>query len=389
MSTMAGLMSLVIGALLLGLPGRYAARIPGLRAWGCALLMYALGTASYLLNHVLPTGLATMPGNALVMFGFALLMAGSRRFLGCPKAPGPMLWLCCISLGVIAFFQFVVPDYRVRISVFTGTLAFIALAHLRLLLRHGQGWASRFMAGVLGCLSLVMGVRGVLTWWVDRPDMHIYMPSSVQGAYVASYAFAVLLLGVGVLFMATERVRVEFEHMATHDGLTHALTRRSWMSRAEAALADPGRPLVAVLMLDLDHFKRINDAQGHQAGDRVLATLARVMADALPPGAALGRYGGEEFVILLEGHAAAQALEVAERLRQAVQARALGCTVSIGLALAGPTQSPQTPLDALIQRADRALYRAKGQGRNQVQQAGPAERDAAPSPLQAAPQSRP
>lgn len=378
MSTMAGLMSLVIGALLLGLPRRYPERIPGLRAWGMALLMYAVGTASYLLDHVLPTGLATVPGNALLIFGFALLMAGTRRFLGRPKPRAALLWLCGVSLGVIAFFQFVVPDYRMRISVFTGTLAFIALAHLRLVLRHGQGGASRFMAGVLACLSLVMLARGVLTWWVDRPDMHIYTPSSVQGVYVASYAFAVLLLGVGVLFMATERVRAEFEYMATHDGLTQALTRRSWMSRAEQALAEPGQPLVAVLMLDLDHFKRINDAQGHQAGDRVLATLARVMADALPPGAALGRYGGEEFVILLQGDAATQALEVAEHLRLAVQARALGTTVSIGLALAG---TADRSLDLLIQRADRALYRAKGQGRNQVQQGDEGAQELPPAPL--------
>ncbi|WP_225783224.1 GGDEF domain-containing protein [Xenophilus sp. Marseille-Q4582] len=367
LSTMAGLMALVVGLLLLGLRRPHAQRVPGLRHWGIALLSYAAGTACYLLTHAFAPRLATLPGNALLLVGFALLLLGSERFLGRPARWWPWMLLCGASLALIAWFSFVRPDYRVRIAAFTWTLALIGGAHLQLLLRHGQGWAARFTAGVLLCLSALMAARGTVTWWVDRPEMHIYTPSAVQGAYLATFSVAVLLLGVGVLFMATERVRAEFEFIASHDGLTQTLTRRSWMAAAQAALARPGGAVTAVFMLDVDDFKKINDERGHPAGDEVLAALAAVLKQALPADGVLGRYGGEEFAVLLTGPSAPHARAVAEGLRRAVAAHgALRCTVSIGLVRVA--RGPHSP-DALIRRADEALYQAKRQGRNRVVEA--------------------
>ena len=369
LSTMAGLLALVIGALLLGLRHQYAGRIPGLLPWGGALLMFTAGTAAFMLHRVLPVGLAMMLGNALLLFGSALLVLGSQRFLGRRMQWRPYLLLCACSLGVMAWFLFVVPDYRVRVSTFTGCLTVMALAHRRLLLCHGQGWASAFTAGVLLCFSVLMVARGVLTWWLDGPDTTIYMPSVVQGVYIATFGFAVLLLGIGILFMATERVRAEFERIASHDGLTHTLTRRSWMAAAQVALsgAGAGDPRVALLMLDVDDFKKINDEQGHQAGDAVLVALAGVLTQTAPAGSLVGRYGGEEFVVLLMDRSARHVRDVAEALRLAIASHpALGCTVSIGLAMA---EEADRSMDRLIQRADGVLYQAKRQGRNRVVEA--------------------
>ena len=384
--TMAGMLAMVIGVLLLILRRHYPARLPGILHWGAGLLMFTGGTTLYLVNHVLDLGLTTLPGNAMVLSGFALLLMGSQRFVGQPVTwKRWMLW-CAASVSLNAWFMFVAPDYRVRISVFTCTLAFMAVAHWALLLRHCRSWAARYTAGVLFCVSLVMVARGLLTWWVDTPDMHIYQASGLQGAYLASFGFSVLMLGAGVLFMATERIRAESERIASRDDLTQTLTRRGWMDLAREALMRPERAGVAVFMLDVDDFKKINDEQGHQAGDQVLAALAGVLQQALPADGVLGRYGGEEFAILLVGRSAHRAREVAEGLRRAVAGHeALGCTVSIGVALAG---SAETSLDALIQRADQVLYAAKRQGRNQVVEAAP-EPDApamppptSPSPLQ-------
>ena len=367
LSTMAGLMALILGVLLLGLRHAYPERIRGLVPWGLALLLFTAGTVLHLIGHALTLTVATLFGNALLQAGFVLLMVGTQRFLGRPVRWLGALVLCLCSLALLAWFLMVTPDYRMRITVFNWAMACVGLAHMRLVLRHGSGWTSYFMVGVLLCLSGVMITRGLATWWADAPDMHIYMPSSVQGAYLAAFSFAVLLLGVSVLLMATDRVRAEFEFIASHDGLTHTLTRRSWMAAAQAALARPARKPLAVLMLDVDDFKKINDMQGHLAGDRVLASLAGVVAQAMPTDGVLGRYGGEEFIILLEGPAAQAARRVAEELREAVAAQpGLGCTVSIGLATASRNE---TSLDALIQRADEALYQAKHQGRNQVVEA--------------------
>lgn len=365
LSTMAGMMAMVIGVLLLILRRHYPARLPGILHWGAGLLMFTGGTTLYLVNHLLQLGLTTLPGNAMLLTGFALLLMGSQRFVGRRVTWLRWMLLCAASVALSAWFMFVVPDYRVRISLFTGTLAFLALAHMALLLRHCRSWASRYTAGVLFCVSAVMVARGLVTWWVDSPDMHIYLSSRVQGAYLASFGFSVLLLGTGVLFMATERIRAESELIASRDDLTQTLTRRSWMAGAHQALAaSPGRQPVAVLMLDIDDFKKINDQQGHLAGDHVLVALAGAMAQALPAGGLLGRFGGEEFIVLLVGRHAQQAREVAEDLRHAVARQGeLGCTVSIGLATAS---SGDHTLERLIQRADQVLYQAKRQGRNQV-----------------------
>lgn len=372
LSAMAGMMAMVIGVLLLLLRRQYPARLPGILLWGSGLLMFTGGTLLYLVNHLFRFGLTTLPGNAMLLCGFALLLMGSQRFVGRPVTWRRLMLWCVCSVSVIAWFLFEVPDYRVRITTFTWTLAGLALLHMRLLLRHRSSWASRYTAGVLLCLGLLMLARGTGTWWVDAPDMHIYQSSRVQGAYLASFGFAVLLLGVGMLFMATERIRAESERIASRDDLTQTLTRRSWMARAHQALAaGPGRQPVAVLMLDIDDFKKINDQQGHLAGDHVLAALAGAMARALPADGLLGRYGGEEFIVLLTGPSAQRAREVAEDLRQAVAVQdELGCTVSIGLATAVRDGGP---LERLIQRADQVLYQAKRQGRNQVVVAGEGE----------------
>ena len=147
----------------------------------------------------------------------------------------------------------------------------------------------------------------------------------------------------------------------------------------------------AVLLLDLDRFKRINDTFGHLAGDAVLREVATTLAEQLEPGMVLGRYGGEEFAILLPRcPELAQVKRVAERLRVAVEARLvksptsdelLEVTVSIGLTLARRGEG----IEALLNRADECLYRAKMAGRNCVvgelaktsEQSGPTRTDAA------------
>ncbi len=120
------------------------------------------------------------------------------------------------------------------------------------------------------------------------------------------------------------------------------------------------------MVLDLDDFKKVNDTFGHDVGDQVLKALARVLEGGIRVSDRAVRLGGEEFAVLLPETELAQALPLAERLRQAVRARSVppvpGLSVSIGLAQAAPTDSPVS----LLKRADEALYRAKAEGRNRV-----------------------
>ena len=166
----------------------------------------------------------------------------------------------------------------------------------------------------------------------------------------------------------SSRQKRRLEQLATVDELT-GLRNRRWLDDAFARQLTrairTGQPM-SVMMIDIDHFKQLNDAHGHAYGDTVLRRVAQTLAGGLRPQDLAARYGGEEFAVLLPGIGQESAVAIAERLREAVQADGLAgrrpATVSIGVA----TRSGNQPLDALLERADDALYRAKTAGRNRT-----------------------
>jgi diguanylate cyclase (GGDEF)-like protein len=136
---------------------------------------------------------------------------------------------------------------------------------------------------------------------------------------------------------------------------------------------------VAVILADLDHFKRINDTLGHLAGDSVLRQVAQRLHHSVRPYDAVGRYGGEEFLIVLPGCDGDSALSLAERLRQAIASDRIdaeGTEVAITLSLGVAVSSGEAQLDAveLLRAADAALYEAKNAGRNRVRLGAPIAR---------------
>jgi diguanylate cyclase (GGDEF)-like protein len=161
---------------------------------------------------------------------------------------------------------------------------------------------------------------------------------------------------------------------ATHDALTGIYNRGALLEILEKELVRHGRDArpVSIIFADLDHFKRINDQHGHLAGDAVLREVSRRAGAVLRPYDSLGRYGGEELLIVLPACARDGALEVAERVRAAVAALpvetdfgAIPCSLSIGVAVAG--EGVTITSQKLIHLADDALYRAKQGGRNRVE----------------------
>ena len=176
--------------------------------------------------------------------------------------------------------------------------------------------------------------------------------------------------------VAIENARL-FE-LATVDDLTGLVNKRAWLSRLEDALhlATRHELPTSVLLLDIDHFKRVNDTHGHLAGDQVLRQVAEVLRSHARTSDLAGRYGGEELVILLPHTDAAGAVIVAERLRTAIETLELdwnGTTVRVTASIGAATLTPPTPdgtardtAAQLIERADTALYAAKHAGRNRV-----------------------
>jgi diguanylate cyclase (GGDEF)-like protein len=185
--------------------------------------------------------------------------------------------------------------------------------------------------------------------------------------------FVTLCLPFLRVAMSKERAELEQRKAALTDPLTGIANRRAFFDRGAPLLAwaQHDRRSAALLLFDLDRFKEVNDTAGHQGGDRVLKAFCDLVGGAIGPRDLFGRLGGEEFGCLLADANMTQALQFAERLRGAFAAlRMPGIdaqpTVSVGVAMAG--EAGRT-LPALLATADRALYRAKAEGRNRVARA--------------------
>ncbi|MEO7051845.1 MAG: diguanylate cyclase [Rhodanobacter sp.] len=241
---------------------------------------------------------------------------------------------------------------------------------------------------VLLVAAIVAGVRGsrqawfFLAGWTPLLLLTAATSAQVDGALpqldwlndasLAGGAVEALVLSLGLADRALQlrQDRDVVQVLADHDSLTRALNRRAWGVRASAMLAaGPNRP-IALLFLDLDHFKLLNDRHGHHSGDRALVAVADTLAAELRPGDLLGRYGGEEFVAMLDGIDAQEAMQVATRLCRRVHRLEIPVrdeeqllSVSIGVAMRQHGDS----VEALTERADQAMYRAKLHGRNRVQ----------------------
>lgn len=236
---------------------------------------------------------------------------------------------------------------------------------------------------LLSLLTLIAGSTLIVA--VAQDLMHFSMPQSEVGVTAlmsARLGIAMLVLGplvVACVSNANRALLARLEHQASFDHLTGVLTRSAFTRKANALLEarrqHPDRPALTLMMLDIDHFKAINDRHGHAAGDQVLRECAQVLQAQLHDGELFARLGGEEFAIVIPGLAPAQSGFTAERLRRAVQelqiaggVAPLRVTVSIGISGCSE-QRPMVDLDALLLDADKALYRAKAQGRNRVEAA--------------------
>ena len=185
--------------------------------------------------------------------------------------------------------------------------------------------------------------------------------------YVIAHPFVMLLFAISLILLATDRVRAEFEHIATHDSLTNALTRRHLTDICQQELQRCQRHgrVLSVLLIDLDHFKAVNDGRGHHTGDQVLVQFVDAVHTLLRSADVVGRLGGEEFVVLLPETSMDVARVVAERIRTKVgeMREPAAFTVSIGVTTNLPIGDT---VEALLARADAAMYLAKKKGCNQV-----------------------
>jgi diguanylate cyclase len=245
---------------------------------------------------------------------------------------------------------------------------------LRWLRRHNRRWgAARVTAAftAAACVASVAAGYGIAAL-AGVDGRGVVALSAGLGALVLAPALGALLVR---LLGELERTNSQIGVLATHDDLTGVSNRRHFMLTAEREMARCRRYDTdgAVLPIDADHFRRVNDTHGHLAGDALLREMARAAGRSLRQPDMLARFGGEELAIFLPHTDPLGALDVAERVREQVgslrlvwQGRKVGTTVSIGVAALG---SGHGTLDALLRDADAALREAKQAGRNCVRAA--------------------
>lgn len=344
------------------------------RWWSLAFLLATFAPVLYMVaSHGTQLSILYPLGNAVSTLAFAMVWSGARRFYG-----RSVLWV--LVFGGPAVLLWGTWLFSRPLGAWSGaTLYFVlmacysAMAAREFLQSPGLRLPSSVVLSVLAVAhGIFYAARAVAVVWLGEggETFHRWF-----GAEVATTEMLVLIVVASFLMVSLGKERSEsaLHRAATRDGLTQTFNRLEFtrlareQMRRHASLRAP----VSLLLLDLDHFKRINDTYGHPFGDTVLTLFSRTASAQLRSDDIFGRYGGEEFALFLPGVSEIEALSVAERVRAAfervgeyVQGEPVGATVSIGVAC---DLSSRGDLSALVQRADRALYQAKAAGRNRAE----------------------
>ena len=368
------LLTTVVGGLLLLVARGFA---PSYRAsmgwWVAGTLMLPASFVVLAAREQLPPLAGTVVANGLVAGGIAAYAVALEIFHSLPRRRLRLgLAVLAVVAGSIRFTDYAEHPAAQMAAVGVALVVLLACTALNLYPPRTRGMA-RHILGAVMALSIGILLYRVAVALVD--PARLAQVAATSGVQVLSYAVGSVLPVVasfGFLLMCTERSQRELERAARVDFLTECFNRRAIEelgARAIAAARRHGTPL-AVLVIDIDHFKRINDELGHAAGDDALTESVARIRSTLRSEDMLGRMGGEEFIVLMPNTDTAAALVAGERIRENFSARPLTLhgsdrrvTLSVGAAVLAPADRE---FSQLLLRADRAMYAAKNAGRDLV-----------------------
>ncbi|AMO35986.1 GGDEF domain-containing protein [Thauera humireducens] len=350
-------------------------RIPGLGSWGLAYLS-GFALCGLLLAHGrLHEAVFVAAVQTLTFLVAYLNLASARAYAGRP--PLPRRYVAGALTGVVALSLYFTigqahPGARFAVS---------SLAAGSLFLLSGRALATGSIAHYPAryLFALASGAHGVFL--LLRPLL--FSPGSaglfdatnmltISQFVVLESIVALMLMAFCILMLANEHSAAKLRRLAERDPLTDVFNRRSFLNLFDKALSQGARSArsVAVLLVDLDRFKSINDSVGHKGGDEALRHFVRTAVATLRNEDVIGRFGGEEFAILLAGSGLHDALATAERLRAAIEANPLqlgGATMVLTVSIGVASSCRHDDADAMLDRADKAMYAAKHKGRNRVE----------------------
>ena len=349
-------------------------RVTAVAWWACAHLMRSASVILYGLYGAVPDLISIDLSNVILFSAFGVTWNGARVFNGRAALPGSLITGAVLWLFASQWSGFEAgAEARGQLSAMI-IAAYIWLTAYEFWRGRSEPLVSRWPAIVLfathGAMFLLRTPLNELLHDKDSDQMlaNAWLSVLSQEAFLMTIATAFILLA-----MSKERTELRHKTAAMTDPLTGLLNRRAFLQDAEALLHQQisrDRP-IGVLLIDLDHFKSINDRFGHAAGDKVLQIFAKTAQASLRQNDLVGRLGGEEFTVVLADAGIDNAYLVADRLRNAfavaaavIDGRALHATASIGVSV---IVDPSQDLARLMTLADQALYLAKARGRNRVE----------------------
>jgi len=358
-----------VGGWRLGLPKVVSAH------WMAASAVAACGLSLIVVREVWPPLVTRVVANVMILAAFVLVRRGAQIFLRLRVTDTEhLLLLAADTLLLVGFFT----DTEHSTVAVIGASVPIAWTLLRAaheshgaLYREGSIATARAVAtplAILGVLFVARAISGVLVPSLAARPLN--EPNAFNAGIVLAFMLVALMLNLVLALMVVGRLVSRLQHLSERDALTGLLNRRALapMMQREAGRLRRYGEAYALMMIDIDHFKALNDTHGHAAGDAALVLLSRVLREAAREVDRIARVGGEEFCILMPHSDLDGAMHLAARIHAAVHAApwetaAQALTVSIGVAVA---QSPEELPTAVQERADRALYRAKHDGRDRV-----------------------
>jgi len=334
-----------------------------LRCWVLGTGLVTVGRLAFRLEHPLAGPL----GSGVLFLGFALVWVGSRAYCGVPHPWTPPF------LGVAAVVAAAAIGPRPGLFVLSAAGIVASLAIAWTFVAHGpapQRAVVRLIALLYVAHAAFLFATGLAG---DRLASALRLePSAIAALGAVFFHTAWVFAAVGLM---CQGLMLRLGDAAHTDGLTGLFNRRALREEAARILELCRRKgqACAVLLADLDHFKLVNDTHGHAAGDAALRHFAAVATGCVQGGGVVGRWGGEEFCVVLPGASRARARKLALRLREAMagaRARVGGAEIAVTVSL-GVAWGREAALDfaQLIARADEALYRAKEEGRDRVREA--------------------
>lgn len=349
-------------------------RDDGVRWWVQGLLLNAVAHLLFALRGKVPDVLSVVVGNTLLTGVYLALLSAVLQFQGRGPLRPSVLGLPLLMAGSMALLADNYSACVVVASLLLCGLNLWMISHLLMRWRMSSGGGAWLLTGALVLQTLVLTLRVALIGVGSLTSTSLMQPSALQTlTFMTSFA-VVLLASMGFVFMVRDRADEGHRRMAAVDPLTGVANRRATIAALDrdVARAIRTREPISVMMIDIDHFKRINHRYGHPAGDRMLCSVVEVLRERLRSQDLVGRYGGKEFLVVLPDTPLKGAYQLALELCEAVEAHGfihegqeVPLTVSIGVF--GGILLPGDHWDMLIYAADRALSDAKTQGRNRVE----------------------